>query len=367
MTRIVHVINTAEVGGGAEHVLALALHAPRAGFESTVVVGRDGLARARIERAGISVTVVGPLGVGSPLRLARVLRSSHPDILHLHGSRSGFTGAIAAAMAGVRPVVYTAHAFAFKRRLPAGLRWLAARADAFTCARADQVICLTRGDAAAARAAGILHDGAVIIPNGVELARFSGIAHLREELGIGPRAPVAGLVGRLVPDKDPVGFVAAARAVASALPEARFLIVGDGPLRRRVEEAVRREGLGSRVIITGTRHDVPALLATMDVLVLTSRWEGMPMVVLEAMASARPVVAPALPGLDEVIDDGRTGCLTPPGDLARLAQTLVMLLRDAPRRAAMGERARARVYEQFVVERMVASTLDVYVAVRRAG
>ncbi|HEU5300098.1 MAG TPA: glycosyltransferase, partial [bacterium] len=186
----------------------------------------------------------------------------------------------------------------------------------------------------------------------------------RETLGIPAGVPVVGMIGRLVPDKDPVGFVAAARAVAGVLPEARFLVVGDGPLRPRVQEAVEREGLAGVVIMTGERPDIPELLATMDVVVLTSRWEGMPMVVLEAMASARPVVAPRLGGLTEVIEDGVTGRLTPPGDERAIAEAVIALLRDAPARRRMGEQGRARVRERFSLERMVAQTLAVYREVR---
>lgn len=364
MMRVVHVINTAEVGGGAEHVLALSRGMAGHGYRSTVVVGRDGPVRARLRDAGVPVVVLGPMGIAAPVRLAGVLRSLRPEILHLHGSRAGVTGTVAAALAGIRPVVYTAHAFAFKRRLPAVLRWLAARADALTCVRADRVICLTRGDAEAARTRGVLRDGAAVIPNGIDPARFASAQDRRAELGFDRLAPVAGLIGRLVPDKHPVGFVRVARAVVDALPGARFLIVGDGPLRGEVEDAVKRAGLGAHVIMTGYRSDIPELLATMDVVVLTSRWEGMPMVVLEAMASARPVVAPALPGLDEVIEDGVTGTLTPPGNLAALAQAVIALLRDAPARRTLGARAQARAHDEFALDRMVSSTLEVYRQVR---
>lgn len=364
MIRIVHVINTAGVGGGAEHTLALARDTARAGYGVAVVVGRDGPVRARIQDAGIPVRVLGPMGVASPLRLTRLLPAMQPDILHLHGSRSGLAGTIAHAAVRGPAVVYTAHAFAFKRRLPAALRWLAARADAFTCARADRVICLTRADVEAARNAGVLRGDAVLIPNGIDHRRFLDAPDRRETLGIPAGVPVVGMIGRLVPDKDPVGFVAAARAVAGVLPEARFLVVGDGPLRPRVQEAVEREGLAGVVIMTGERPDIPELLATMDVVVLTSRWEGMPMVVLEAMASARPVVAPRLGGLTEVIEDGVTGRLTPPGDERTIAEAVIALLRDAPARRRMGEQGRARVRERFSLERMVAQTLAVYREVR---
>lgn len=364
---VLHVINTAEIGGGGTHLLHLIPHLRAHGYPSDVVVGRDGPTADRLRRVGAAVTVVGPLGLSAPLRLARVFRRTRPDLVHLHGSRAGVAGTIAAALTGVRPVVYTAHALAFKRHLPAMVTWLLARADALTCARADRVICLTHSDVEAARARRVLRDRVTVIPNAIDPAPFASRPDRRAELGIDPDAPVAGMVGRLVPDKDPVGFIAAARRVVDVLPHTRFLLVGDGPLRTQVENAIASYGLGPHVILTGYRSDIPELLATMDVVVLTSRWEGMPLVILEAMASARPVIAPALPGLDEVISDGVTGRLVAPGVPGAAADAIVALLRDPAARQAMGVCGRERVYRRFTLARMVSSTLAVYQAALAGG
>jgi len=148
--------------------------------------------------------------------------------------------------------------------------------------------------------------------------------------------------------------------VADTFPNAKFLLIGDGPLRPRVEAAVRARGLEGRCLVLGTRQDVPQLLQAMDIVLLTSRWEGLALAALEAMAAARPLVASRLPGLSEVIDDGLTGVLVAPGDSAQFAAAAVALLRDAPVRAAMGARARRRVADHFSLERMVTSTVDAY-------
>lgn len=360
--RVLHIINTAEVGGGGEHLLQLTGGLRTRNVVSHIIVGRMGAYADRLHAAGVPVTVIGPMGVLAPFRLARLLREQRPDLIHLHGSRAGAVGTMAVRWTGQRPVIYTAHAFAFHRKASSAFRWTMARMEARTCRSADHVVCLTRADADAAVSLGASPSRVTVIPNGIDVARFSIDADARIALGLNPAAPVVGLIGRLVPQKDPLTFVRMARLVADALPPARFLIVGDGPLRDAVEEAVRQHDLRAQVIQTGFRDDVPALLASMDVVVLSSLWEGLPIIVLEAMAAAKPVVATALPGLNEVVVDGDTGLLVPPRDPDRLAAAVLQVLRDPQRARVMGQRGRARVSAEFSVARMVEATTAVYSA-----
>ncbi len=360
MTRVLHVINTAEVGGGGEHLLDLTKAVEPHGFRSAVVVGRDGPTTRRLRDNGIEVVVTGPFGLTAPARLARVLRSMRPSIVHLHGSRAGLAGAVAARLAGIRPVVYTAHAFAFHRRLPGPLRLAAVKAEALTCHLCDCVICLTHGDRQAAALHGIPTHHMTLIPNGVDLTRFAAGVHRRDDFAWTPHQPVVGMIARLVPQKDPVSFVRMARKVADASADVRFLLVGDGPLRPAVERQVADLGLAERFVLTGFRSDIPDLLQTMDVVVLTSLWEGLPIAVLEAMASAKPVAAFALPGLLDVISDGQEGVLVPDRDVARLADQVVRLLRDPIQRHSMGRQGRQRVEQCFTVSRMAESTATLY-------
>ncbi len=358
--RVLHVINTAEVGGGGEHVVRLARALDRYGFRSSVVVGRDGPATGRLRDAGVSVTILGTFRVSAPIRLAALFRAVRPDLVHLHGSRAGFAGALAARLSRVGPIVYTAHAFAFKRRLLGVLRWAAVRADRFTCRHARQVICLTLKDADAASQHGIAVNNVVVIPNGIDTAQFAVPTDRRDEFGFAPSTPIVGMIARLVPDKDPQTFVRMARHVADVAPEARFLMVGDGPLRPHVERLVGELNLARWVTLTGFRGDVPAVLATVDIIVLPSLWEGLPLVVLEAMAAAKPVVASALPSLAEVIVDGETGLLVPVGKASGFAEAVVRLIRDPDLRREMGWRGRDRVERDFSLDRMVKATVSVY-------
>ncbi len=242
--------------------------------------------------------------------------------------------------------------FAFKRALPSALRRAIAQADTLTCHVSDRVICLTRQDVETAANSGIPVDNFVVIPNGIEVGRFITPNDRRAEFGFEVSTPVVGMISRLAPQKDPLTFVRMARHVADAVPEARFLLVGDGALRPAGEQAVRNLGLEQWLTITGFRSDVPELLATMDVVVLSSLWEGLPIVVLEAMAAARPVVATALPGLEEVIVDGETGVLVPAQDPARVAAAVVSLIRDPHKRRVIGWSGRERARHEFTIGRI---------------
>lgn len=330
---------------------------------SLVAVGRDGPAASRLREAGVPVVVLGPMGVGAPRSVARIAARVPHDVLHLHGSRAGLAGTLASRLRlldRLHPIVYTAHAFSFRRGAPRVFRWAFARTERFTCSTAGAVICLTHADVRAAQQAGVTARRFVVIPNGLDASRFRAAADRRDEFGIPRGAPVAGLIARLVPQKDPLRFVEVADAVSRAVPEARFLLVGDGPLRGAVEAAVRDRGLDGRVTLTGFRADVPELLATMDVFVLTSAWEGLPFAVLEAMAAQRPVIVSDLPGIDEVLEHGRTGLIVNGREPLAIALAVQGLLRDPARRREMGQAGRARVEQRFTIARMAEDTAAVY-------
>jgi glycosyltransferase involved in cell wall biosynthesis len=328
-----------------------------------VIGGVDGPGAARLQAIGVPVTVLGEMGAGTPLELASRFRRERPALLHLHGSRAGLLGALAARLAGVAPVVYTAHMFSFRRQMPAPLVWLATRAERLTAAIADRVICVSASDRDAAAARGLPSARLTVVPNGIDMSRFPAREDRRAELGIDRDAPVVGMVGRLVEQKDPLAFAALARAVAERSPAARFLVVGDGPLRPALEHACAELLAQGRLTVTGFRDDVPELLATLDVVVFPARWEAQGLALIEAMAAGRAVVATGLPAHAEAVDHERSGLLVPVGDAAELARAVSGLLEDAAWRRELGGRARASVESRYRIETMVDATAEVYRAV----
>jgi glycosyltransferase involved in cell wall biosynthesis len=360
VTRVIHVINTLEVGGGAEHLVQLARGLASHGFESSVLAGRDGPGAARLRELGARVDRVSGLDGATFLPLVAALKARRPDLLHLHGSRSGLLGTIAARFARVTPVVYTAHMFAFRRRLPAPLPWLAERAEAMTCAGCDRVICVSRTDRDEAARRGLPGERLVVIPNGIEMHRFPACRDRRPDLGLDAGTPVVGVIGRLVEQKNPIAFVDMARRVAEIVPDARFLVIGDGPLRGEVEGRARRLLGDDRLRVVGFRSDVPEMLATLDVVVFPSLWEAQGIGLIEAMAAKRAVVATRLPAHAEAIEPGTSGLLVPADDPDAMAEGVVALLRDPAERARLGEAARQRVESRYRIEAMIDATAALY-------
>ena len=193
------------------------------------------------------------------------------------------------------------------------------------------------------------------IRNGIRIAELhpEGGRRIRTELGIAENIPIVGIVGRLSPQKDYPTFLKAAAEVLRAVPEAVFLIAGDGSLRHELEKLAAGLTIESRVRFLGYRTDILDVVSTFDVFVLSSLWEGLPLAVLEAMALEKPVVATSVPGTAEAVVDGESGYLVPLKDSPVLAQKTVELLRDPEKSRKMGKAGRRRVVDYFDLGRMV--------------
>ena len=195
-----------------------------------------------------------------------------------------------------------------------------------------------------------------VIPNGVDTVRFapiSDVSSIRDKLGIKRTDPVVGIVAALRPEKNHELFLEMARRVSHQLPNARFLVVGDGPCRAALQQLAQQLGLSPNVDFLGSRDDVPELLAAMTVFVLTSHIEANPVSILEAMSAGRTVVATNVGSVSEAVSDNSTGFLVSAGDAASLTQRVLQLLRDPARCRSMGAAARKAVVERWSIESMV--------------
>jgi glycosyltransferase involved in cell wall biosynthesis len=204
-------------------------------------------------------------------------------------------------------------------------------------------------------------DKICVIPNGIDVERFHPRwpdRRLQEELDLPLRAPVVGIVAALRPEKNHEMFLRVAALVRGRLPDARFLIVGDGPQRQPLEALAQELGIAKAVHFLGTRSDVPELLSLIDVLLLTSLSEASPICLLEAMASEKPVVATRVGSVSETVVDGRTGYLVAPDDSTGMASRVLELLDDRDRAAHMGRAGREHVIARWSVDRMVEGYQD---------
>jgi len=287
--------------------------------------------------------------------VARWLRREQVDLVHAHLPLAGVTARLAGKLARI-PVVYTEH------NLQERYHPLTRRANLATWRWQRAVVAVSAGvaDSIARRARGgvpvhVVRNGIEIPPEG-----DAGGRSPRERLGIAATAPVVGTVAVFRRQKRLDLWLEAARRIAEREPEARFLIVGDGPLRAEIEAQAGRLGLAQRILFAGLLDDVGPLLAAIDVYLMTSEFEGLPLALLEAMAAGLPVVVTAVGGIPEAVTDGETGVVRRFGDVEGLAGAVADLLADPERRAALGAAARRRVAESFGIDRMAAELEAIY-------
>jgi glycosyltransferase involved in cell wall biosynthesis len=356
--RILILITLAEVGGAQTYVAQL-LPALSARFEVVVGAHGDGPLRDAAHAAGVRFVplrhVRRNLHPGHDLlgliELVALIRRERPDIVHVNSSKAGFLGRLAALAARTRVRLFTVHGWAFKAHGgPTGAlyRW----ADRFMSPLTTLTICVSQSERAAGVAARTCRvERTVVIPNAIDVEGAP-------QASLDGDPPRILTVGRLAHPKDPLTLVRALAALGQRPFSLAF--VGDGPDRHELEEEVRTLELGHRVALLGEIRDVPELLARADVFVLSSRSEGAPLSILEAMAAGLPVIASDVGGVGELVVNGETGLLVPPGDPTRLAHALARLLDDRALRVQLGAAGRARARERFDLAALLGAHIQLY-------
>jgi glycosyltransferase involved in cell wall biosynthesis len=362
--RVCNVITHLEVGGATEAAINACAHVDAEQFTTILVCGpspageRD--ARPQADELGVDVVVVPELvrpvrpqrDLAALRALRRTIRRWRADVVHTHSSKAGFVGRLAARREGVAGVVHTVHGWSFHDHMPRVTRALYVGLERRAARWTDRIVTVSELDREKGLAAGIGDpDQYAVVHELNDVAAFLA-DHEREDarrrLGMEGADPIVGTLGRLSDQKDPATFVRAAAAVSVEVPAARFVMIGDGPLRRDVERLAADLGLGERFVVTGVRRDVAEVLSGLDVFVLTSRWEGMPLVLPQAMASAVPAVASSVDGNRELVRDGVNGLVAPPGAADAFAERVLRLLRDRGLRARLVAAGR-QTAEQFTL------------------
>jgi glycosyltransferase involved in cell wall biosynthesis len=361
--KIAHLVIGGQVGGGQLIALRLARGAQQRGDDALVVSPSPGPFLELAAGHGIATRVL-PLGRSFDLRgawrLSRLLGGEQADLLHTHTMLPGAVlGRLAGTVARVPVVshVHTAPYFNPRRPIRAAQRAL----DNLTVRLCARVVAVSEDTRAALERQGYPAERIVVVPNGVDLEN-AGATGFRAELALPADAFAVGHIGRLNPDKGQRELIEALAALADG--SFAVLIGGDhetgGAYERELAALARRVGVAERVRFVGPRADAAAAIAELDVLALPSRIEGFPLVLLEAMARGKPVVATPVGGVGELVVDGETGLLVQPGDVGALAGALRRLRDDPDLRARLGEAGRDLVAHRFSADAMVERVLEVY-------
>lgn len=375
--KVLHVLGGGIRCGVGAHVFTLARGF--AGTEIRVILTLllDGPLAQDAANQGIDVRVIGKRFTCDPAvfwKIRALIRRERVDIVHTHTINSNFYGRWAAKLARSPKVVSTVHTFGeivqdtHRSVLAQRAIW---RQDLFGAQLCSRLIAVSERLRNAMIREGVEEGKVVTIPNGIDLAQYDPSRYdsfsIREGLRLSPGEALIGTAGRLVPLKNQQLFLQAAQQLLQRGIRARFLILGDGPLREELVRQAEELGIEGKVIFSGWQIDPIPLLAALDVFVLPSISEANPLTIMQALALKRPVVATAVGGVPEIVEDGQSGLLLPSGDLPGLVESIAALLRDRGRARVMGEAGRLRVMEQFTEQQLIARTRAVYDTLVRNG
>jgi len=350
MARILYVITELGVGGAEKALFELATRL-RDGFDPQVVsLTTEGPVGGMLIASGIPVRALGARGkadIRALWRLRRIIRESRPEIVHSFLFHANMAARLAAVGTGVAAVVCSARV---AERARPRRRSLECRTHRLV----DALVCVSTGVRDYYAAGGFPREKLLVIPNGVDVARFQGRdTSFKEKLGLAPEKPLITTIGRLHEQKGMSYFLRAAASLHHSRPGCHFLVVGAGPQDEELRTLARQLRIEPHVTFFGRCDDVAPVLKASDVFVLASLWEGMPNVVLEALAAGVPVVATRVEGVTDIIEDGRTGVLVMPRDVPAIVTAVARLLDEPERAARLAEAGRAHVAAHFPLEAMV--------------
>ena len=376
--RVLLAITKSELGGAQRYVEQLVRLLPRHDFEPVLACGGDGWLVARAREAGARAIQVRSLSLARTFRglsellalreLCGIVREGAFSVVHGNSTRAGWLVRLAAHRARIPAVVFTAHGFFFEERMTWWRQQTYAAAERLAARWSDAIITVSESDRQAALGARICGpEKLVTIRNGLDQDHLLRLRRDRDKAGRpdtlpGERSgPLVGTLANLYPTKGLEHLLVAIAEVRKAEPSVRLLVVGEGPERDRLESLARTHDLDRSVAFVGAMADPWRILLEVDVFVLPSTKEGLPFALIEAVAAGMPIVATRVGGIPEIVADGRSGLLVPPGDPVALSQAICRLLQDRPLAAAMGEEAQRTFHQSgFTAEAMVASTADLY-------
>jgi len=375
--QVLHPITRLIVGGAQENTMYTAALLDKQRFHVELLsgpqTGSEGSLIEEVNLRGIPLTIfpdllrhVSPLHDLKALwNIKRFIQSGSYTIVHTHSSKAGILGRLAARLSKTPLIVHTVHGWSFHDYMSPMTRWIYILMERWIARFSDALVVVTERDIEKGLQAGIgRREQYRRIRSAIPLDEFDprlvDRQAVRQELNLPADEVVIGNVGRFSTQKNPLDWVRVAGRVGQACPQARFLLVGDGPMRFQVEQALQQAGIAERTTLTGLRRDVPRMLAAMDIFLLTSLWEGLPRVIPQAMAMGLPVVANRADGVTEAIQDGSNGYLCSPGEIEQMAERCIELAHHPLTRQEMGCRGQAYALQEFDLRKMITSLEALY-------
>ncbi|MFT4037910.1 MAG: glycosyltransferase family 4 protein [Thermomicrobiales bacterium] len=370
------IISRMNVGGPARHVAILNSGLNPERFESVLVYGEEGSSEGTLRsllgpcQQTVSIRELGreisPVADTVTLgKLVRLIRETRPHIVHTHTAKAGFVGRVAARLAGVPIIVHTYHGHVFHGYFSPRKTEVFLRLER-SCARfSTRLITISPRLREEIAGFGVAPVSQIdVVPLGLHLAPHAAYprreGRFRQAQGIPEDAVLFGAVGRLAPIKN-LGLLLEAAAIArSSEPRVRIVLVGDGETRQALTAQAETLGLADAVTFAGWQDDLPAVYSDLDAVVISSHNEGTPACLIEAMASGAPVIATAVGGVPDMIDDGVTGQLVPPDDANALATGMLRIVKEPDQARQMAEKARREALARYDEQRLVSDMERLY-------
>ncbi len=368
--KVMYIITKLGIGGSSYYTLALSSKINPDRYETVLVKGFEkedegdmmrffNSSQVRLILVPVLCREIHPVkDLLAFVQLWRIIKAYRPDIIHTNSTKAGVLGRLAGRMIGVPVIIHTIHGHVFHSYFNPVISYLFRLIERFSALCSHKVITvgeLQRRDILQYKVGNSRK--VISIPIGLELEplltceRYRG--QLKRELGLDENILVVGIVARLFPVKGHDLFLEAAAKVQKEFSPVKFIIVGGGELEEPLKHKVKKLQMERDVFFLGYRGDLPEIYADLDVVVLSSYNEGLPVSIIEAMAAAKPVVATEVGGVRELVQHEETGYVVPPGNANALAEAILKLIKDPSKRHVMGTQGRQHVNSQFTLERML--------------
>ncbi len=376
---LLYVITKLELGGAQKHILSLIQGLAQEKFNLFLFTAKEGLlleqalniTHLKLRRSKFLERQIHPLNdLLALIELYGFIKNKHIKIVHTHSSKAGILGRLAAHLAGVKVVVHTVHGWSFHNNQSGFTYRFYVFLERFCASFSSKLIVVSKIDKDKGLSNSIGgHDKYTLIKYGINHAQY-GESNSRDQarkiLGLAESELAIGMIACFKPQKAPLDFIKLAQGLTGVLPKAKFILIGDGPLRGKITRLIKRLNIREKFVLTGWRRDIPRILPALDIFVLTSLWEGLPITVLEAMLAGVPVVVTDTGGIGEVISDSINGYLVRPSDTRALHEKVLRLAQDADLRKNFIQRSLGIIGDNvFSLNNMIRNTEELYLGLLR--